>query len=94
MFQITIQDKTYHVDFKHFPGGTNCIITEGNKPNEEYVSDGSSFRNENDTPCKVVGRKYALKRALLLERDGQHIFDEPTRTLFWDKYHELSRGTK
>lgn len=101
MFQITIQDKTYTVNFNHYPSGTECFIVSGKSTGridktrpDDVVSVGASWIVPPDSPCKAIGRKLSLSRALLDEKDGQHIFDKPTRTLFWNRYHELSRGTK
>ncbi len=88
MFILTLNDKTIHVDFHHYPDGTACYFTEDlPDTGKRNVAFGKSVRNPKDTPCRAIGRKLALGRALIA-------FDKPTRKMFWDAYHQKTRGTK
>ena len=86
MFNLDVAGKTYRVTFTHDPIGTVCEIWECSGDSQTTVGSGSSFRNPHDTPCKSVGRKLSLERALF-----NTFNDKKVRELFWNKYFEKTK---
>ena len=93
MLVITVSPITYGIDFSHPVDDkgrrtTHCSIYQDEAGEWVDLATDSTTCSRKDSFCKSIGRKVALQRTLLANRD---LFGKETRRRIWQEYWTLCR---
>ena len=89
MIKTTLRDKPLNIDFEHNQGDHKRAVPYSTNCTVEYDGDKkvrSSIVALSDNPCRKIGRRISLKRAL-----AQFDFTKTERSEIWAKYFEKAK---